>query len=182
MKDSIEYSITEEDLKTLDTDNIEKIVLKDGTILKFNSNTSTPHLHTCTCNKNKNTISSNSSSNAYKKENKYISLTERSNYDNNKNGFYVTPVPNLKPKIIAIKVPEYEEQKEIKYNIKTFTFESEPKKYKYKPYKSPNRKFSSRMNYMGCNCFNQDKFVINYNNINQCTCRKYCTCRKNKRY
>ena len=182
MKDSIEYSITEEDLKTLDTDNIEQIILKNGTILKFNSNTSTPHLNTCTSHKNKNTISSNSSGKSYKKEKKFISLTERTNYDDNKKGFYVTPIPNLKPKIIAIKVPEYEEQKEINYNIKTFTFESEPKKYTYKPYKPPRRKFSSRINYNGCNCFNQDNYFINYNNINQCTCRKYCTCKKNKRY
>ena len=184
MKDSIEYSITEEDLKTLDTENIDQIILKNGTILKFNSNQIPPYLNTCTCYKNKNTLIDNSSmnNNELNNENKFISLTDKNNFNSNKNCFYVTPVPNTQPKLIAIKIPESEKQKEINYNIKTFTFESEPKKYKYKPYKIPKRKFSSRINYMGYNYFNQNNSTINYNNINQCICRKYCTCGKNKRY
>ena len=48
-----------------------------------------------------------------------------------------------------MKLPEYQEQKEIKYNIKTFTFEPQPKQYKYKPYKPPKRKNTSRIIYQG---------------------------------
>ena len=160
METDNEYLITEEEFKTLDTDIIFEILLNDGTKLKFNKNT---NKSICTCNKYKN-ISRNSNS-SLKEKNKFSSFT-------NKKEFYVIPIPNAKPKLIAMKLPEYQEQKEIKYNIKTFTFEPQPKKYKYKPYKPPKRKNTSKIIYQGspymCTC--------------TCTCpnknRLYCTCRK----
>ena len=161
METNNEYLITEEEFKTLDTDNISEIVLNDGTILKFNKNTN-KNKTICTCNKNK-TISRNSNS-SIKEKNTFSIFT-------NKKEFYVMPIPNAQPKLIAIKLPEYHEQKEIKYNIKTFTFESEPKKYKYKPYKPPKRKHTSRINNQGCpyictcTCTNKNRLC--------CTCRKY---------
>ena len=162
METNNEYLITEEEFKTLDTDNISEIVLNNGTILKFNKNTNKTK-NICTCKKNK-TISKNSNS-SIKEKNKFSTFT-------NKKEFYVMPIPNAKPKLIAIKLPEYQEQKEIKYNIKTFTFESEPKKYKYKPYKPPKRKHTSRINNQGC------PYICTCT----CTCsdknRLYCTCRK----
>ena len=39
METDNEYLITEEEFKTLDTDNIFEILLNDGTKLKFNKNT-----------------------------------------------------------------------------------------------------------------------------------------------
>ena len=168
METNNEYLITEEEFKTLDTDNISEIVLNNGTILKFNKNK-----NICTCKKNK-TISKHSNS-SIKEKNKFSTFT-------NKKEFYVMPIPNAKPKLIAIKLPEYQEQKEIKYNIKTFTFESEPKKYKYKPYKPPKRKHTSRINNQGC------PYICTCTSTSTCTCtcnctcpdknRLYCTCRK----
>ena len=163
METNNEYLITEEEFKTLDIDNISEIVLNDGTILKFNKNTN-KNKNICTCNKN-NTISRNSNS-SIKEKNTFSIFT-------NKKEFYVMPIPNAQPKLIAMKLPEYQEQKEIKYNIKTFTFESEPKKYKYKAYKPPNRKHMSRINNQGypyicictCSCPNKNRLY--------CTCKKY---------
>ena len=165
METNNEYLITEEEFKTLDTDNISEIVLNDGTILKFNKNTN-KNKYICICKKNK-TISRNSNT-SIKEKNKFSTFS-------NKKEFYVMPIPNAQPKLIAIKLPEYHEQKEIKYNIKTFTFESEPKKYKYKPYKLPKRKHISRTKYTG------------YKNLNKCTCFNkntgfICTCGKFKKY
>ena len=160
------YLITEEDFKTLDIDNISEILLKDGTTLTFNKNVN-KNIKICTCNKNKN-ISRNNNS-AIKEKNKFSTFT-------NKKEFYVIPVPNAQPKLIRMKLPEYKEQKEIKYNIKTFTFESEPKKYTYKPYKPPKRKHVSRIKYQG------------YSYIFSCTCtspnknKQYCTCGKIRKY
>ena len=101
METNNEYLITEEEFKTLDTDNISEIVLNDGTILKFNKNTNT-NKNICTCNKNK-TISRNSNS-SIKEKNKFSTFT-------NKKEFYVMPIPNAQPKLIAMKLPEYQEQK-----------------------------------------------------------------------
>ena len=168
------YSITKEDFKTLDTEDISEIVLKNGTILKFKPNSTTSNVKTCTCYKTRN-MASNMNYKDNKSYNKYVSFTQKNKYNNNLNGFYVTPIPNREPKLIAIKLPHYEEPKKIKYNIKTFTFESEPKKYKYKPYKLPKRKHVSRTKYTG------------YKNLNKCTCFNknngfICTCGKFKKY
>ena len=170
--------ITKEEYKNLNTENISRIILKNGKVLKFNSNNDNNNLislNACTCNNKK--------------------IIERNFNNINKNkGFYVTTIPNAKTKLLAIKVPYYQEQKEIKY-IKTFTFESSTKKYKYKPYKTPKRKHGSRIKYN-----NGYKYINNINNnINQyqyncnnqrnnksknkqCICMQYCTCRKSKEY
>ena len=88
METDNEYLITEEEFKTLDTDNIFEILLNDGTKLKFNKNT---NKSICTCNKYKN-ITRNSNS-SLKEKNKFSSFT-------NKKEFYVIPIPNAKPKLI----------------------------------------------------------------------------------
>ena len=151
------YIITKEQFKTLDTDNISGILLKNGTVLKFSSNDNiSPNLKTCTChNKTKQIF------------NKYKNYTNKE--------FYVTPVKNVAPKLLTIKIPNYKEQKDIKYNIKTFTFEASPKKYKYKPYKTPKRRHTSRIKYSGYKYYG--------NQIDQdCICKQYCTCGRYKYY
>ena len=82
MKSRNEHIITKEEFKTLNTDNISKILLKNGKVLTFKSKNgiNANNLKTCTCHKkntNKNIIIKN---NIYNKE------------------FYVTPVPDAKPK------------------------------------------------------------------------------------
>lgn len=181
MESNNEYIISEEEFKTLDIDNISEILLKDGTTLKFNQNTN-KNFNICTCNKGKNMISNYTSRNSnslIKEKNKFNTFT-------NKKEFYVVPVPDVQPKLIAIKLPDYQEQKEIKYNIKTFTFESEPKKYKYKPYKPPRRKFLSRTKYPGIKYLNKSMCTCtstctNFNKNKKCICRQYCTCGKIKK-
>ena len=166
MKSRNEHIITKEEFKTLNTDNISKILLKNGKVLTFNSKNgiNANNLKACTCHKkntNKNIIIKN---NIYNKE------------------FYVTPVPDAKPKLLAIKIPLYEDQKDIRYDIKTFTFESSPKKYKYKPYKSPNRRYSSIINNNGFkyNDISNKSFCYQRNNNKECICMQYCTCKKIK--
>ena len=173
MESNNEYLISEEEFKTLDIDNISEILLKDGTTLKFNQNTN-KNFDICTCNKTNYT--SRNSNSLIKEKNKFNTFS-------NKREFYVAPVPNALPKLIAIKLPEYQEQKEIKYNIKTFTFESEPKKYKYKPYKPPRRKHSSRIKYSGYKYLNQNMCACtctcaSLNKNKKCVCGQYCICGK----
>ena len=164
MESRNENIITKEQFKTLDVNNISRIILKNGGILKLNSNNSiNTNLNSiCTCRRNNNR-----------------KINPRFNtYNNNKN-FYVIPVPNIQPKILAIKIPNYEKPKIIKNSIKTFTFESPPRKYKYKPYKTPIRRHKSKIKYTGYKYINPNDINDDYK---ECICKQYCTCGKFKEY
>jgi hypothetical protein len=165
MKSRNEHIITEDEFKTLDTESISQILLKNGKVLKLKSNnemnSNNNNLKTCTCHK-KNKIRN--------------FIIKNINYNKE---FYVTPVPNVKPKLLAIKIPLYEEQKKIRYDIKTFTFEVSPKKYKYKPYKSPQRRHISIIKSNGFK-YNNTSFCSQCNKNKECICMQYCTCKKFK--
>lgn len=163
MKSRNEHIITEDEFKTLDTESISQILLKNGNVLKFKTNNEMnfSNLKTCTCHKKNKIKNFIINSNNYNKE------------------FYVIPVPNVKPKLLAIKIPLNEEQKKIRYDIKTFTFEVSPKRYKYKPYKSPQRRHTSIIRSNGFK-YNNTSFCSQNNKNKECICMQYCTCKKFK--
>ena len=173
-KDYNDHIITKEEFKTLNTENISQIILKNGEVLKFNNDNNnnnlislnTTNLKACTCHK----------------KNSNRNIIRRYKINNNKE-VYVTPIPNASSKLLAIKVPYCQEQKDIKYIIKTFTFETSPRKYKYKPYKTPKRRHTSRNKSTGYKYINNKQCTCNQrNNKNkQCICMQYCTCRKLKK-
>ena len=133
----------------IDTTKISTILLKDGTILNINHNIS-PNIY---LNKplNRNTSDSslpvNNPNNLakVKKFNSFSSnINNKSKFNNQNNGFYVTPIINGNRKLIAIRVPDnnnrnIELTKENRH-VENFTFKVSPKKYNYKPYKPPKRK------------------------------------------
>ena len=53
MKSRNEHIITEDEFKTLDTESISQILLKNGNVLKFKTNNemNSSNLKTCTCQK-----------------------------------------------------------------------------------------------------------------------------------
>ena len=90
-------------------------------------------------------ISVNNYDNAkIRKFNSYSAKVRYKTKDNNGiDGFYVTPIFNIPKRYITIKVPENQiiEEPNGDYHIENITFQISPKKYSYKPYKQPNRKF-----------------------------------------
>ena len=186
MKSNKGCFITENELKTIDTHEISKIILKNGTILEMTPIKKSTKI--CTCHKHNN-VSKSPLRNTiqYKEPQKFLSLN---NNINQKQSLRDTLAYYRAKKLLTIKLPnKKEEQNNIKHNIETFTFESSPKKYIYKPYKIPKRKYGSRNKYNS----NHSKEIIPFdNNINNnyikikfikmgeiCNnCRKYCTCKK----
>ena len=98
---------------------------------------------------NKNMGNSYNSANNYdnaklRKFNSYSAKVKYKTQNNNgSDGFYVTPILNIPKRIIAIKVPQNQIKEELydEYHIENVTFQITPKKYIYKPYKQPRRKF-----------------------------------------
>ena len=78
---------------------------------------------------------------------KFNSYSAKVKYKTNENigndGFYVTPILNIPKRIITIKVPQdqIKEESNDEYPIENITFQISAKKYIYKPYKQPRRKF-----------------------------------------
>ena len=93
---------------------------------------------------NPNTSVNNYDNAKIRKFNSYSAKVRYKTKDNNGiDGFYVTPVYNIPKRYITIKVPENQiiEEPNDDYPIENITFQISPKKYIYKPYKQPNRKY-----------------------------------------
>ena len=144
------YSIYANEYPNFDTTKISTILLKDGTVLKinnqnpiniyakksFNRNISDSSLPV----NNPNNLAKVRKFNSFSSNIKYKSNFSRNNQNN---GFYVTPIINANKKLIAIKVPETEQNMDYdlsKRYVENITFQVSPKKYTYKPYKPPKRK------------------------------------------
>ena len=144
------HSITANEYPNIDTTKISSILLKDGTVLQinnpipinaygkrsFNRNISDSSLPV----NNQNNLAKVRKFNSFSSNIKY-----KSNFikNNQNNGFYVTPIMNANRKLIAIKMPENEQNMNYdigKRYVENISFQVSPKKYAYKPYKPPRRK------------------------------------------
>ena len=150
MENQNSYSMYANEYQNFDTTKISTILLKDGTILKinnqipintyakksFNRNISDSSLPV----NNPNNLAKVRKFNSFSSNIKYKSNFNRSNQNN---GFYVIPITNANRKLLAIKVPETEQNIDYylsKRYVENITFQVSPKKYAYKPYKLPKRK------------------------------------------
>ena len=144
------YSMNVSEYPNFDTTKISTILLKDGTVLKinnqipinsyvkksFNRNISDSSLPV----NNPNNLAKVRKFNSFSSNIKYKSNFNRGNQNN---GFYVTPIINANRKLIALKVPENEQNMEYdigKRYVENISVQVSPKKYAYKPYKPPRRK------------------------------------------
>ena len=116
MENQNSYSMYANEYQNFDTTKISTILLKDGTILKinnqipintygkksFNRNISDSSLPV----NNPNNLAKVRKFNSFSSNIKYKSNFNRSNQNN---GFYVIPITNANRKLLAIKVPETEQ-------------------------------------------------------------------------
>ena len=144
------YSIYADEYSNFDTTKISTILLKDGTILKINNQIPINSYGKRSFNRNisDSSLPVNNPNNLAKvrKFNSFssnIKYNSNFNQNNQNNGFYVTPIINANRKLIAIKVPETDQNMDYdvsKRLVENITFQVSPKKYTYKPYKLPKRK------------------------------------------
>ena len=150
MENQNSYSIYANEYPNFDTTKISTILLKDGTILKINNQIPINSYGNKSFNRNisDSSLPVNNPNNLAKvrKFNSFSSnIKYKANFNrtNENNGFYVTPIINANRKLIAIKVPQTEQNIDYdlsKRKIENITFQVSPKKYAYKPYKLPKRK------------------------------------------
>ena len=141
------YSIYANEYQNIDTASISTILLKDGTLLQINNKISPNNYRDKSLNRNisdsslpVNNLAKVKKFNSFSANVKYKS---KYNNQNKNNGFYVTPVLNGNRKLIAIKIPENNQNIDLTQenrHVENFTFKVSPKKYIYKPYKPPKRK------------------------------------------
>ena len=126
--------------------NVSPIILSEGNYIEPNNNLSSYRYLDKSDNSNiqGNYNSVNQRDNA--KLRKFNSYSARIGYKNNNNeinGFYVTPIPNIPTRLIQIKVPDnslLDIQKGNYHQVESVFFKASPKKYNYKPYRQPKRK------------------------------------------
>ena len=145
------YSIEANEYPNIDARKISTILLKDGTVFKINNNFSTNLYGKKHLNRNisDSFLPVNNSYNSAKvrKFNSFssnIQYKSKFNNPNQNNGFFVTPIINGNTRLIAIKVPDNNQNialtKDNNYHVENLSFKVSPKKYIYKPYKPPKRK------------------------------------------
>ena len=118
MKSNKGCFITENELKTIDTHEISKIILKNGTILEMTPIKKSTKI--CTCHKHNNMSKSPLRNTIqYKEPQKFLSLN---NNINQKQSLRDTLAYHRSKKLLTIKLPnKKEEQNNIKHNIETFS-------------------------------------------------------------
>lgn len=168
-------SIYSDEYPNLNTENISKIFLKNGTVLEINNNLIQNNYNDKSFHINKKSYypMRNKENPKLKKFNSFSSNARykiNENDNDNNMGFYVTPIYNAPKRILKVRVPEnnYIDLNKENYHIENFVFKSSPLKYTYKPYKKPKRNSNLKTQ-------NSRK------NINNCCCN--CPgCKKNKMY
>ena len=150
------YIITRDQFKNINPHRISTILLKDGTTLIVNNNDINNDIqyeyenddnlfNNNSNNKFNNCYSDdNNGSNKIKKYNSFSAKVKMKDQENHLKGrFYIKPIPYAHKRIITLKSPENFVSPN-KYHVENFTFRSSPKRYNYKPYKQPKRKYVSK--------------------------------------
>ena len=135
------FWITPEEYCYLDKNKISQIFLLDGTILEIYNNYNFIKNYDIMNNYIYPEI------NEYKRHKKSTSFDNINGKNINKvKSYFVTSVENEPSVIIPVKFLEEDNfDNKFKKSIVNFTFESEPHKYIYKPYKTPERKHKLRI-------------------------------------